>query len=161
MTTTFRALLTLGALVMSAGATHAQTAVKMEGRCEKLVIAGLDITQNCKETMTNMVVGDRTSFDFAAWDGQTLSFSGNGAAQEATELTEPLQPINLVTPGQSSKEGIARSPAPAVGSCKFSTPEPGKSEITCEATSQGKTYAGTFITDAKPKNVPGKDAPKP
>lgn len=156
MTTMFRAALICTALAASAGTAQAQTAVKMEGRCEKLVIAGLDITQNCKESLTNSVSGNRTSFDFAAWDGQSLSFAGSGAVQEATELTEQLQPINLVTPGQSSKEGIARSPAPAVGSCRFSTPAPGKSAITCEATSQGKTYAGTFVTDAKPKDAPAK-----
>ncbi|GJE53576.1 MULTISPECIES: hypothetical protein [Methylobacterium] len=156
MTTMFHTALICAALAASAGTAQAQTAVKMEGRCEKLVIAGLDITQNCKESLTNSVVGNRTSFDFAAWDGQTLSFAGSGAVQEATELTEQLQPINLVTPGQSSKEGIARSPAPAVGACRFSTPAPGKSAITCEATSQGKTYAGTFVTDAKPKEAPAK-----
>ncbi|GJD83157.1 hypothetical protein [Methylobacterium haplocladii] len=162
MTTTFlRAALALTALAASAGCAQAQTAVKMEGRCEKLVIAGLDVTQNCKESLTNMVVGNRTSFDFSAWDGQTLSFSGTGSVQEATELTEQLQPVNLVTPGQSSKEGIARSPAPAVGACRFSTPAPNKSAITCEATSQGKTYAGTFVTDAKSADGAAKDAPKP
>ncbi|MET0258583.1 MAG: hypothetical protein ABW179_08370 [Methylobacterium sp.] len=162
MTTTIsRAVLALSVLAATAGTVQAQTAVKMEGRCEKLVIAGLDITQNCKESLTNTVVGNRTSFDFGAWDGQTLSFAGSGAVQEATELTEQLQPINLVTPGQSSKEGIARSPAPAVGACRFSTPAPGKSAITCEATSQGKTYAGTFVTDAKPVDGAAKDAPKP
>jgi hypothetical protein len=152
--TTLRALLTLAALGALAGGAQAQTVVTMEGRCEKLVIAGVDITQNCKEKLTNTVIGTRTSFDFAAWDGQQLSFAGSGAQQEATEVTEQLQPINLVTPGQSNKEGIVRSPAPGVGSCKFSSPEPGKTQIACEATSQGKAYAGTFITDSKPKAAP-------
>ncbi|GLS45802.1 hypothetical protein [Methylobacterium brachythecii] len=156
MTPTLRALFALAVLSACAGAAQAQTVVTMEGRCEKLVIAGQDITQNCKEKLTNTVVGTRTSFDFAAHDGQTLSFAGSGAQQEATEVTEQLQPINLVTPGRSSKEGIVRSPAPGVGSCKFSSPEPGKTQIACEANSQGKSYVGIFITDAKPK-----DAPKP
>jgi hypothetical protein len=152
--TTLRALLTLVALSACAGAAQAQTVVTMEGRCEKLIIAGQDITQNCKEKMTNTVIGNRTSFDFSAWDGQSLSFGGNGAQQEATELTEQLQPINLVTPGQSNKQGVVRNPAPGVGSCKFSSPEPGKTQIACEANSQGKSYAATFITETKPKAAP-------
>lgn len=150
------------ALLLAAGGAQAQQAdVKMEGRCEKLVIAGQDITQNCKEQLVNTVARGRTSFDFSAWDGQTLSFSGGGAQQDATEMTEPLQPISLVVPGRKDKDAIVRNPAPAVGSCKFSTPEPGKSMIACEATSQGKAYAGVFVTDAKPASeTSAKDAPK-
>nr|WP_238258581.1 hypothetical protein [Methylobacterium gnaphalii] len=144
----------MAALAACAGTAQAQTVVTMEGHCEKLVIGGQDITPNCKEKLTNTVIGNRTSFDFSANDGQTLSFAGSGAQQEATEITEALQPINLVTPGQSNKDGIVRSPAPGVGSCKFSSPEPGKTQIACEANSQGKSYAGTFITDTKPKDAP-------
>lgn len=156
---TFRVSTTLGlsVLLLAADMAHAQqTEIKLEGKCEKLVIAGQDITQNCKEQLVNVVVRGRTSFDFAAWDGQFLSFSGAGAQQEATEFTEQLQPISLVVPGRKDKEAIVRNPAPAVGSCKFSTPEKGKSMIDCEATSQGKTYAGVFVTDVKP----GTEAPK-
>lgn len=153
-----RAALPVVMAFLSAGGAAAQQAdVKMQGTCEKLVIAGQDITQSCGQTLVNVVVASRTSFDFSAEDGQTLSFSGAGAQQERTELTEPLQPINLVVPGQKGKDSIVRNPAPAVGSCKFSTPQPGKSRIECEATSQGKVYAGTFVTDAKP----APDAPKP
>lgn len=147
----------LCAFLLVGGAAHAQeTEIKMTGKCEKLVIGGQDITQNCKEQLVNVVVRGRTSFDFAAWDGQFLSFSGAGAQQEATEFTEQLQPISLVVPGRKDKEAIVRNPAPAVGSCRFSTPEKGKSMIACEAKSQGKDYAGVFVTDVKPAT----DAPK-
>ncbi|MFJ7436878.1 hypothetical protein ACIQW5_04380 [Methylorubrum thiocyanatum] len=153
--------------LLSAGPASAQQAeVKMSGQCERLVIGGLDITQNCKEQLVNTVSRGRTTFDFAAWDGQSLSFSGAGAQHEQTEETEQLQPISLVVPGMKNAEGIVRSPAPAVGSCKFSSPEPGKTRIACEATSQGKTYAGVFVTDtksdaksgAKTDAKPGQDA---
>lgn len=151
MTTNTRAPLLALLGLLAAGPALAQQGaeVKMTGRCERLVIGGNDITQNCKEELVNTVARGRTTFDFAAWDGQTLSFSGAGAQHEATEETEQLQPISLVVPGMKNKEGIARSPAPAVGSCKFAKSEPGKTTITCEATSQGKTYAGVFVTDTK------------
>lgn len=157
-------LLALLGLLAAGPASAQQAEVTMTGQCERLVIAGLDITQNCKEQLVNMVSRGRTSFDFAAWDGQTLSFSGAGAQHERTEETEQLQPISLVVPGMKNKEGIVRNPAPAVGSCKFSTPEPGKTLIACEATSQGKTYAGVFVTNAKsgadPDRGAAKEAPK-
>lgn len=163
MTTRSRSALLALLPLLSAGPALAQQGaeVKMTGRCERLVIAGQDITQNCKEELANSVSRGRTSFDFAAWDGQTLSFSGSGAQHERTEETEQLQPVSLVIPGMKNKEGIVRNPAPAVGSCKFSSPEPGKTMISCEATSQGKTYAGVFVTDAKADGkADGKDAAK-
>ncbi len=152
-------LLALLGLLAAGPALAQQTDVTMKGRCERLVIGGVDVTQNCKEQIVNTVARGRTTFDFAASDGQTLSFSGSGAQHERTEETEQLQPISLVVPGMKSKEGIARSPAPAVGACTFSTPEPGKTRIACEATSQGKTYAGVFVADVKTGAQPSQDAP--
>lgn len=162
---TIRTATALALLLMGSGAQAQQADVTMKGKCEKLVIAGQDITQNCTERLVNVVARGRTSFDFTASDGQTLSFSGAGAQQEATEFTEPLQPISLVVPGRKEKDAVLRNPAPAVGSCKFSTPEPGKSMIACEAKSQGKDYAGVFLTDAKstdakPTDGKPREAPK-
>ncbi len=73
----------------------------------------------CKGQLVNTVARGRTTFDFAAEDGQTLSFSGSGAQHEATEETEQLQPISLIVSGLKNNEGIVRSPAPAVGACRF------------------------------------------
>ncbi|MCJ2029683.1 hypothetical protein MKK50_09775 [Methylobacterium sp. J-043] len=153
-------LLALLGLVAAGPASAQQAEVKMTGQCERLVIGGLDITQNCKEQLVNTVARGRTTFDFAAWDGQSLSFSGAGTQHEQTEETEQLQPISLVVPGMRNSEGIARSPAPAVGACKFSKPEPSKTRIACEATSQGKTYAGVFVTETKAGAEPGKEGTK-
>ena len=131
-------------------AAQAQAALKLEGTCEKLVVDGRDLSASCSNVLVNAVSRNRTSFDFSAADGQALSFSGNGAQQEATEETDPLQPINLVTTGTSSDKGIVRNPTPAVGACTFSTPAPGKTTIACEASApDGRTFAGTFVTQAK------------
>lgn len=144
---TTRLVLAAAPLLVAAPAL-AQTAVKLEGRCEKLVIAGKDVTATCKNTLMNTVSRNRTSFDFAA-EGRALSFSGNGAQQERTEETDPLQPINLVIPSETTKDGVAQGPLVAVGSCAFSTPEPGKTAITCEANAAKGAYQGVFVTDAK------------
>lgn len=123
--------------------------IRMQGRCERLVIGDADLSASCGDVLVNTVSGSRTSFDFLAKDGQTLSFSGGGAQQERTEDNDPLQPINLVVPGRRGKDSIVRNPAPAAGACRFTTPEPGKTMIDCEVTSQGKTFAGAFVTDAR------------
>lgn len=138
----------------------AQTAVKLEGRCEKLVIAGKDVTPSCRGALMNTVTRNRTSFDFAA-EGRSLSFSGNGAQQERTEETDPLQPINLVIPSEATKDGVVQGPLVAVGSCGFSTPQPGKTMITCEANAAKGLYQGIFVTDAKTPDAPKAGAAAP
>lgn len=142
----------------------AQTAIRLDGTCEKLVIAGEDLSGSCKGVLTNTVARNRTSFAFTTEDGRTLSFGGSGAQQERTEETDPLQPISLVVPG---KAGAAEAPVMAVGACRFSTPAPGKTAITCEASAPGQSaaYAGTFVTEAKatdrPADKPADKAPAP
>ena len=126
----------------------AQTALKLEGVCESLVVAGKDVSAQCGPVLTNGVARNRTTFDFATKDGQVVSFSGNGAQQEATEETDPLQPINVVTESKAGSD--VGAPVLAIGACRFSTPEPGRTSIACEAkTADGKVYSGTFITAAK------------
>lgn len=153
-------LVLLAAPLLTAAPAFAQAAVKLEGRCEKLVIAGQDVSATCKNTLMNTVSRNRTSFDFAA-EGRSLSFSGNGAQQERTEETDPLQPINLVIPSEATKDGVVQGPLVAVGSCGFSTPQPGKTMITCEANAAKGLYQGIFVTDAKTPDAPKAGAAAP
>lgn len=148
------ALLALpAAAILLAGPALAQTAIKLDGTCERLVIAGQDFSASCKNTLTNGVSRNRISFDFSTGQGRALSFSGNGAQQDRTEETDPLQPINLVIPSETVPEGVVQGPLVAVGACRFSTPSAGKTAIVCEATSAKGRYEGTFVTDAK--SAPG------
>lgn len=140
-------LLTAFGLAGTTGAL-AQAAFTLEGTCEKLVIAGRDASAQCANTLSNAVSRNRTTFDFTTKEGQVVSFSGNGAQQEATEETDPLQPINVVSESRSGSE--VGAPVLAIGACRFSTPEPGRTAIACEAkTGDGRVYAGTFVTAAK------------
>lgn len=147
----------LAAPLALAGPAWSQAAVQLDGACEKLVIDGKDASAACKPVLGNTAERRRTTFDFTTSDGRTLSFSGTGAQQERTEDTDPLQPINLVTSGTSSDKGVVRNPMPAVGACTFSTPAPGKTAITCEATAaDNRIFAGTFTTQTK--SAPGAPA---
>jgi hypothetical protein len=143
MPTTLRLAL-ICALLTVPSAARAQTALRLDGTCEKLVIGTQDLSPSCSTVLTNAVSRNRTSFDFTTTDGQALSFSGNGTQQEATEETDPLQPINVVIVGKDA------APTLAIGACRFSTPEPGRTAISCEAsTADGRAFAGTFVTAAK------------
>jgi hypothetical protein len=143
MPTTLRLAL-ICALLTVPSAARAQTALRLDGTCEKLVIGTQDLSPSCSTVLTNSVSRNRTSFDFTTTDGQALSFSGNGTQQEATEETDPLQPINVVIVGKDA------APTLAIGACRFSTPEPGRTAISCEAsTADGRAFAGTFVTAAK------------
>ncbi|KQT76909.1 hypothetical protein [Methylobacterium sp. Leaf466] len=152
------ALLALGAVLAMSGHVHAQATIKLDGRCERLVIADKDLSESCQDTLTNGVARNRASFEFTTKDGRSLSFSGNGAQQERTEETDPLQPINMIIPGEKGADGIVRNPTVAVGACSFKTPEAGKTAIVCEATSAAGRFEGTFVTDAKDAS---KDAAAP
>lgn len=149
MTAPLRIVFMTAALTVTAATSaQAQTAFKLEGACEKLVVAGRDVTAQCGPTLTNGVSRNRTTFDFTTKDGQIVSFSGNGAQQEATEETDPLQPINVVSESKSGSD--VGAPVLAIGACRFSTPETGRTAIDCEAkTADGRAYAGTFVTAAK------------
>ncbi|WP_375410800.1 hypothetical protein [uncultured Methylobacterium sp.] len=151
------AILSLTTVLALSGQAHAQATIKLDGRCDRLVIAGQDLTAACQGTLTNGVDRNRASFEFATKDGRSLSFSGNGSQQERTEETDPLQPINLLIPGEKGAEGIVRNPVVAVGACSFKSPEPGKTAIVCEATASTGRFEGTFVTDAKDAS---KDASK-
>jgi hypothetical protein len=140
-------------LALAAPGVHAQAAFKLEGTCEKLEIGGRDASAECANVLSNAVSRNRTNFDFTTKDGRVLSFSGNGAQQEATEETDPLQPINVVTESKSGSE--IGAPVLAIGACRFTTPEPGRTSIACEAkTADGRIYAGTFVTAAKAAAAP-------
>ncbi|MBX9929973.1 MAG: hypothetical protein K2Y56_00270 [Methylobacterium sp.] len=155
------ALLALGTALAMTGHAQAQATIVLDGTCERLVIAGQDLTSACKPNLTNGVARNRASFEFATMDGRSLSFSGNGMQQERTEETDALQPINLVIPGEKGAEGIVRNPVVAVGACSFKTPEPGKTAIVCEANAANGRFEGTFVTDAKDAaKGAAKDAPK-
>jgi hypothetical protein len=153
MTNSLRRAL-LCALLSLPTVAHAQATLRLEGTCEKLVIGTEDLSAACGNVLVNAVSRNRTSFDFSTADGRMLSFSGNGAQQEATEETDPLQPINAVI---LAKDG---PPTLAIGACRFSTPEPGRTAITCEANAaDGRPFAGTFVTAAK--NAAGAPATAP
>lgn len=134
------------ALVPLAATARAQD-VTLHGTCQTLVIADQDLSASCRDSLLKLVSPTFASFVFSTADSRTLSFTGGGSkdAGDAGDL-----PITLVAPGLTTKEGISRSPTPGTGTCRVATPEPGSTSVACEASAQGKRYAGTFVARGKP-----------
>ncbi|WP_204310801.1 hypothetical protein, partial [Escherichia coli] len=70
MRPTVFAIVLLCASLPLAGPAGAQTAVKLQGTCERLVIADQDAGAACDGTLSNLVSRNRTSFDFTTKDGR-------------------------------------------------------------------------------------------
>ncbi len=131
--------------------SHAQPLTRnvLKGACEKLVVAGKDVTPTCGESIVNMVQGRRTSFDFTSSDGTTVSFSGTGMPQDRQEEVgvDALQPVSAVILTVKGPDGgITRDTLMTVGSCRFPQADPGRSTVACAADTQRGRFEGTFTT---------------
>ena len=120
----------------------------MSGRCERLLVAGVDQTARCRVLLTNMHYSRGQSFQFWINDpaGEVaggISFFGTVSDRSATTLA-----VELMTIAEGSPPAGRR--APAVGTCEFGDFSAGPVRVTCSAQVDGKTYAGTFVTDGNP-----------
>jgi hypothetical protein len=71
--------------------------VSLEGRCEKLVMHGMDFTRNCGTKILNTNYSDsRSGFYFVTTDGAALTFSGIGNQQVKPHPERAIQPIDLL-----------------------------------------------------------------
>ncbi|TGD94253.1 hypothetical protein [Methylobacterium nonmethylotrophicum] len=127
----------------------------LKGACEKLVIAGRDVSPTCGDSIVNLVQGRRTSFDFTSSDGTTVSFSGTGMPQDRQEEVgvDALQPVSAVILSVKSADGgITRDTLMTVGSCRFPPAASGRATVACAADTQRGRFEGTFTTssDAAP-----------
>ncbi|KMO41953.1 hypothetical protein VQ02_04600 [Methylobacterium variabile] len=127
----------------------------LKGACEKLVVAGRDVSPTCGDSIVNTVQGRRTSFDFTSSDGTTVSFSGTGMPQDRQEEVgvDALQPVSSVILSVKAPDGgITRDTLMTVGSCRFPAAAPGRSTVACTADTQRGRFEGTFTTtsDAAP-----------
>ncbi|AWN48844.1 hypothetical protein DK419_22875 [Methylobacterium terrae] len=137
--------------------SHAQPLTRnvLKGACEKLVVAGKDVSPTCGDGLVNTVQGRRTSFDFTSSDGTTVSFSGTGMPQDRQEEVgvDALQPVSAVILSVKGQDGgITRDTLMTVGSCRFPASSPGRSTVACAADTQRGRFEGTFVTasDAAP-----------
>ncbi len=126
MTASFRLALVCSTLITLGGqSASAQTALSSKASASRWSSRGRMSARNAVRSSPTALARNRTTFDFATKDGQIVSFSGNGAQQEATEESDPLQPINVVSESKAGSDvgapvfspsapAASRRPSPAV-----------------------------------------------
>jgi len=119
----------------------------MNGRCTKMMAAGVDITSHCTGSMANTLFSDtRNSFMFSVSNPMLLlSFLGLGSAQVKTDPDTAVQPVDTVSSNIDGKPDFIK----AVGYCKFSNPYKAHAGVTCVAMTEEGLYEGVFEYDGK------------
>lgn len=119
------------------------------GKCDKLIVAGKDVTKQCKNEVASLPMpGGVVMFIFN--QGKTLiGFSGDATKLAGDNKTGiagvPVIDVNI----RSGKE--PKIIAVKDGLCKFSDPYSGKPAIvTCTAKTAEGTFTGSFKSNGKP-----------
>ncbi len=133
-------------LVAPAYAAEPVNMFNLDGTCQSLEVDGIDLTDECKGSVLQMVY-DIGRVGLYAFSGDTLlTFSGMSDEVIGNEIHQELDKVLIGT----SADDIADIPARGTG--VFENPFEGKpAQITCSARAKsGATYELSFITDGKP-----------
>lgn len=155
MTMMMKTSLIASALILAPLAAQAQNKpvapplMVSAGKCDKLVVAGKDVTKQCKnEVASQPMPGGTVMFIFN--QGKTLiGFTGDATKLAGDKKTGvaglPVVDVNI----RSAKE--PKILHATEGLCKFSDPYSGKPAIvTCTAKTAEGTFTGSFKSNGKP-----------
>ncbi|AWN41103.1 hypothetical protein [Methylobacterium durans] len=151
------AALALAAILVPPGAVRAApepaalpTFVSADGICERLVVAGRDLSRSCKGRFLNTIYRNgRVGFYFIAEDGAALTFTGMGSDQVKPNSDSAVQPIDGIIFGTGGRSERAK----AVGACRFSNPYKPPGTVRCRADTERGAFEAAFTTDGKPPVV--------
>jgi hypothetical protein len=122
----------------------------LNGRCEKLVVQGMDATASCSGKVLNTLYRDnRSGFYFVTADGAALTFSGLGNLQVKPDPDSAIQPVDMIIFGYKGQHDRSR----AVGQCAFQNPNKGPSRVQCRATTSAGVFKADFVSDGHPPHV--------
>ncbi|GEP09084.1 hypothetical protein [Methylobacterium gnaphalii] len=151
-----RSILSLGILSVLAGAAvmvkaaEVPTLATVTGTCERLVIAGQDVTGQCTGSLLNTSYATgRVGFYFVTGDGGALTFTGLGSAQVKLDPDTAVQPVDGVIFGFKGQYDRVK----AVGMCRFTNPVAQPGSVSCSAETPGGAFAAEFVTDGKPPEI--------
>jgi hypothetical protein len=133
---------------------HLTTLMALNGRCNKLIGFGMDVSQQCDNKLAHMEYSDgRLLFTFTATksasDVAVFSFSGNGKQQTHQDADTVIQPIDHMLATFGGKTDTIK----AAGKCLFTNPYKGQAIINCSVETQAGQFAGNFLTDGNEPNV--------
>jgi hypothetical protein len=141
------ALTALAALTLVAPAYAAEPVnmFNIDGTCESLLVDDIDLTDECKDSVLQMVY-DIGRVGLYTFSGDTiLTFSGASDEVIGNEIHQKLDKILIGTSADDITE------IPARGTCIFENPFEGiPAQITCSASAKnGATYELSFLTNGQ------------
>ena len=144
-------------LALLAGTAAAQAPSNLQrmmfvtGTCERLVVAGEDVTGRCRAVVVNLTYRHgRSSFAFSDADRRMISFSGMERSRTGEVVRQTLDLITIARGGGGEVETDGRT---ATGDCEFGDPFAGPAFIRCTARTAEGDYSASFTTDGEPPRV--------
>lgn len=122
------------------------------GTCERLVVAGEDMTNTCEGRLIQSIYRTgRTGFTVNIGSGGAITFSG--IEGEKPDADSQLQSVDKVIVNRG-KDGGPISSKGVTGSCFYENPFKGPATTKCEGTDAEKgAYFLQFRTDGTPPNL--------
>lgn len=118
----------------------------LSGTCQKLVVAGNDITGGCQPTVARALGSGGMRFDFPVLDAATISLTGRS-------IPNPASGIGSIAVSQVTmtltKEGVPPQSKPASGRCTFADPYQGVMTIRCVGSFEREPFDIVFRTDGR------------
>jgi hypothetical protein len=148
-----KAVATIALLLPShAGAAdHIQAFATLKGKCEKLVLAGADMSARCGNIVSQTAYhSGRTGFYVTVGD-HVVTFSGiEGAKPDADTQLQSVDTVLLNFGPDKAKPAVKT----ATGGCAYSNPYLGPMTISCDAVDDGgEAYLLQFRTDGTPPTI--------
>ena len=85
----------------------------MDGACQRLIVAGKDLSKGCQGKLVNTMFKDgRTGFVFITSDSTAVTFSGMDTEATGDHAASVLDHVIVGSPGTAAKDMPARGPAP-------------------------------------------------
>ena len=120
----------------------------LEGSCDRLLAAGVDLSPHCTGKITNNTWSDgRVSFTFLSSQGDLLiTFTGVGSSPIKPDADTAIQPVDglIVTLKQQTSD------LRAVGQCRYTNPYKPSAVVVCGADTAEGRYEASFASDGQP-----------
>lgn len=120
----------------------------LTGDCQRLVLAGRDVSPACDGRVqnTNYRIGWRTGFSFST-DRVIVTFTGRDTPARGDHAFSELDRVIFTRIGGMSP--TARQ-VRATGRCLYSNPHAGRSYVRCSARTAAGAFIGTFLSNGQP-----------
>jgi hypothetical protein len=125
------------------------TLAKLVGKCERLHTPQGDRSATCQGWIINMAYrSGRSQFMVMAGEDESLSFGGVDSPAKGDTAELAIDYV-LIVKGKDA----AQTRRNAIGTCTYTNPYAGPSQINCKAKTANGTFELHFVSDGSPPEV--------